>query len=148
MLPRVYADFNAIEYLDEGRTKAEMPLTGYGTLASLARQRLRLQEGMSLLLYEPDDIQCEAVAHYDPERKDPAGRIGEWVARFDPSRIRTSEENEAVLNGHPCVVCGQDFLAQTPVRAKSYRETCTTCGAHVMEPLAPPKVQPNPSGAA
>lgn len=48
--PYVYADFNGIEYLGPDRSEAVLDLAGYGTLACLARQRLRLAEGMALML--------------------------------------------------------------------------------------------------
>jgi hypothetical protein len=46
---------DAIEYLP-GVSCAEMLLTGFGALGSLARQGLRLEKGMSLVLFEPNDI--------------------------------------------------------------------------------------------
>jgi hypothetical protein len=138
-LPRIYADFNAIEYLGEGSSSAEVPLTGYGTLASLARQKLRLFEGMAVLLYEPSDIECEAVVHFDYSRKDPAGRVGAWVARIaDHRAIRDSKQSEEPSSEHPCIICGGDFAPQL-AGARNYMETCIHCGASVMEPMAPPK---------
>jgi len=138
-LPRVYADFNAIEYLGEGPFAAELALTGYGTLASLARQKLRLVEGMAVLLCEPNDIECEAVVHFDSSRKDPAGRSGEWIALIaDHRAIRDSKEADASSNEHPCIVCGNDFATQL-IANRNYEETCSHCGASVMEPMAPPK---------
>lgn len=86
-LPRIRVDFNAIEYTPDAQ-HAMMPLTGYGTLASLARQRLRLSEGMALVLIEPNDIECEVTVHFDRMRTDPAGRQGAWVARFDHRLVR------------------------------------------------------------
>ena len=137
--PRIYADFNAIEYLDNERSIAEVALTGYGTLASLARQRLRLVEGMALLLYQPNDIECEAVAHFERFRRDPADRSGEWVARLDARKIRDCLHPEEASNEHPCIVCGRDFLAQPSTVARNYKENCIGCGASVMEPMAPPE---------
>ena len=137
--PRVYADFNAIEYTGDGKT-AEIALTGYGTLASLARQRLHLVEGMALLLYEPNDIECEAVVYFDSSRRDPAGRKGEWVARIDDHRMtRSSFAPEELSNEHPCSVCGTDFAVRTTTVVRNYTESCPKCGASVMAPLAPPK---------
>jgi ribosomal protein L37AE/L43A len=135
-LPRVYADFNAIEYLpNSGR--AEMRLTGYGTLASLARQRLRLSEGMPLVLFEPDDIECEVTVHFDSERTDPAGRKGEWVARFNHhSVLNCTQKEEASAQPHPCIVCGAQSFGQE--RSRTYTEVCSVCGASVMEPMLPP----------
>ncbi|WP_061534435.1 hypothetical protein [Collimonas arenae] len=138
-MPRVYADFNAIEYGGEGDFSAEMALTGYGTLASLARQRIRLIEGMSLLLYEPNDIECEAVAHFDSSRKDPAGRLGAWIAKIsDHRKIRDCFVERESSYAHPCFVCGNDFAAQSNT-LKNLREVCINCGTSVMEPMAPPQ---------
>ena len=137
-MPRIYADFNAIEHTSN-TSAAEMPLTGYGTLASLARQKLRLTEGMALLLFEPNDIECEVTVHFDRSRNDPAGRIGEWVARFDPRKIQDRSHASDSSSAHPCIVCGHDFAAVFLTSGRHYTEVCAGCGASVMEPLAPPK---------
>lgn len=137
-LPCIYADFNAIEYIDSERTKAEMALTGYGTLSSLARKSLRLEEGMVLILYEPNDIECEVTTHFDHARKDPAGRSGAWVARFDPRKIKDTLRPEERSKEYPCISCGQDFLAHPSKSLRNYTESCTHCGASVMEPMAAP----------
>ena len=137
-LSRVYADFNAIEY-PLGAALAEMPLTGYGTLSSLARQRLRLSEGMVLVLFEPNDIECEATVHFDTERTDPAGRKGEWVARFNQHGVQDcTRKDEPVTVQHPCIVCGAQTFGQEH-SCRTYTEECHVCGASVMEPMLPPK---------
>jgi hypothetical protein len=137
-LPRVYADFNALERGDD-QAAARMALTGYGTLMSLAQQNLRLAEGMALLLYEPDDIECEATVHFESGRVDPAGHVGAWVAWLDPRCIRDCKLSSKELKAHPCIICGTDFMAQTHALGRNYREVCASCGASVMEPMAPPK---------
>lgn len=135
-LPRVYADFNAIEY-PPGASFAEMPLTGFGTLSSLARQRLRLLESMAVVLFEPNDIECEATIHFDRSRTNPAGTLGEWVARFDPNSVRyLPQTGEPHSNEHPCIVCGMPFFGEECGR--TYSDTCINCGASVMEPMLPP----------
>jgi hypothetical protein len=134
-LHKVYADFNAIEYRADEPAIATVALTGYGTLASLATQKLRLSEGMSVLIFEPNDVECEATVHFDLSRLDPAGRMGEWVARVVHRNIRSSTEPGSAGAELPCLVCGATF----PSQPRNYRETCATCGASVMEPLAPPK---------
>ena len=135
----IYADFNALEGAAEGAPFAEMEITGYGTLASLARQRVRLIEGMELLLFEPNDIECRAVAHFDAFRRDPAGRIGAWVARIPtPVTVRDSTQAEEPSGEHPCMVCGGNFADQFASFGRNYTETCAYCGASVMAPMAPP----------
>lgn len=139
-LPRVYADFNAIEGPIKGSSILEMPLTGYGTLASLARQKLQLSEGMLMLFFEPGDIECEATVHFDTSRKDPANRVGEWVAQIDPASIRDNNGLEESSNAHPCIVCGHDFMTGLgSSAARNYKEVCICCGASVMAPMANPE---------
>ena len=136
--PRVYADFNAIEYVPESTTQAILALTGYGTLASLSRQRIRLTEGLALIFYEPNDIECEGVAHFDATRKDPAGRVGEWVARIDHQDIRDCTQDDPLSSDHPCIGCGTDLAQAFKNRARNYTEHCPKCGESVMAPMAPP----------
>ena len=135
-LPYIYADFNALNpHADDAIV--EMQITGYGTLASLARQKLRFTEGMAMVVYEPMDIECEATAHYDSLLKDPAGRPGAWVVRLNPTNIRESVQSQDNNGEHPCIICGHDFKVSF-ARGRNYTEHCVSCGASVMEPLAPP----------
>ena len=79
-LPCVYADFNGGEFVDGDPSRYVLALTGYGTLASLARQGIRLVEGMRVLFFEPDDIEAVGILYFDWSRSDPAGRVGESMA--------------------------------------------------------------------
>jgi hypothetical protein len=139
VLPYVYADFNAIEHLASSKNRAQIPLTGYGTLRSLAQQRLRLVNGMRLILFEPEDIECEGVAHFDLNRTDPVGRKGEWVVFIDSSKIRDCTLSPDKNESHPCVVCGTDLTATFEKAGRTYEETCPVCGTSVMAPLFPPQ---------
>ena len=133
-LPQVYADFNAIEHGSSQTELATIPLTGYGTLSSLASQGLRLSEGMQVLIYEPEDIECEAVVHFDRSRTDPAGRQGEWVALVRPTEIRASSLTQEPSRNFPCLSCGELFTQAN----RSYREVCSGCGLSVMQSMGPP----------
>ena len=135
--PYIYTDFNALEYTDEERIRGEIPLTGYGTLASLARQQLSLVEGMRFVAYEPNEIECDAIAHFDPIRTDPAGRRGEWVAVIDANLIRETTRDTETSNHHSCSKCSRD-LKESPTYQRSYVEVCPFCGTSVMTPLDPP----------
>jgi hypothetical protein len=139
-IPHVYADFNALPGAARraGVQTVAMEITGYGTLQSLASQGIRLAEGMLLLLYEPNDIQCEAVAHFDKELLDPAGRVGAWVGVLDPSNVKDSAVPEPSSGAHPCISCGFDLSAHLLAHGRKYAEHCPRCGASVMEPMAPP----------
>ncbi len=52
------------------------------------RRPCGLEEGMSLILFEPNDFECNATAHFDQSRADPDGLRGAWVARFDRHAVR------------------------------------------------------------
>jgi hypothetical protein len=136
--PRVYADFNAIEYPADGTCYALLPLTGYGTLASLSRQRLRLTEGRPLILFEPNDIECNATAHFEERRLNPVGTLGEWVALIPKNEFRDTFGDEELSMQHPCYGCGVDLNSQVPPGWRSYQEACNVCGTPVMAPLLPP----------
>jgi hypothetical protein len=138
-IPRVYADFNSIEYQDAAHTSATVGLTGYGTIASLSKLKLQLTEGQQLLLYEPNDIEVEGVAFFDRKRIDPAGRPGEWMARLDPRNIRDAMPTTESPHEHPCFGCGYDLLPHLKAVGQRYIEICPNCGTSVMAPLEPPK---------
>jgi hypothetical protein len=136
--PRVYADFNSIEYSSIDRSVASIDLTGYGTLASLSNQKLRLFEGMKVLLYEPNDIEVEGVAYFDRAQTDPAGRTGKWFARIH-SNIRDSAHPATEHHDHLCFGCGRSLLPHLKAVGQQYAEFCPHCGTSVMAPLAPPE---------
>lgn len=140
-VPVVYADFNAMMKAAKrvGLPEVEMAITGYGTLQSLASQGVRLAEGMPLLLFEPNDIQCTATAHFDDRLVDPAGRVGAWVAVLDPSKIHDSQLSAPSDVSHPCISCGFEFTKYLQVHCRHYEEHCPECGASIMEPMAPPR---------
>lgn len=137
--PRIYADFNSIEYLNADHSSATVGLTGYGTLASLSKLKLRLTEGMALLLYEPNDIEVQGSAHFDRERKDPAGRSGEWIAFIDPREIKDCAQGEPAHFEHDCFGCGRNLLPHLKAVGQRYSEFCPHCGTSVMAPLASPE---------
>lgn len=139
-IPCIYADFNAVLCAKkrEGTSEVEMPITGYGTLQSLAQQGIRLTEGMPLLLFEPGDIQCEAFAHFDDQLTDPAGRVGAWVAVLNLNDVQDSTMPWP-SDLHPCISCGADLRDHLRTHGSGYVEHCPRCDASVMEPMAPPR---------
>jgi len=136
-LPCVYADFNGGEFVGGNPMDYVLRLTGYGTLASLARQGIRLVEGMRILFFEPNDIEAIGVVFFDRTRRDPAGREGEWVARIE-SEVRDTSLGEMDSRAHPCFRCRQDLRPHLSIVGQQYRESCPSCSASVMAPMAPP----------
>lgn len=136
-LPRIYADFNSIEHHSEN--EATLDLTGYGSLASLSREKIQLREGIKLLLCEPDDIEVEGTTFFDTSHKDPAGRTGRWLVRINPKLIRDSQYTETNPESHPCFTCRKELSDYLKGVGQRYNEFCPYCGTSIILPLAPPK---------
>ncbi len=137
--PRIYVDFNALEYARDGSGLAEVSITGYGTLASLSCQKLQLTEGLEVVIFEPENIESLGLTRFDPLRVDPAGRTGEWVVRIDPKQVQDCKVGQTPPNSHPCFGCGIDLQPHLEAIGRSYSEICPSCGTAVMAPLAPPR---------
>jgi hypothetical protein len=89
-LPRVYADFNdLLRYRDRVRLRT------HGARADLERQRVALEEGMELELYDfdeneqgkPDDLIARGTVYWDPDEE-------AWMARLDMTSIKHRSEVE------------------------------------------------------
>jgi hypothetical protein len=135
-LPRVYADFNSLEYINEDGSISRLGLTGYGTISSLSRQKLRLVEGMPIICFEPNDIEVQGIAHFDNSVCDPAGRIGSWFAIIDQHKVKNVDISEEENFEHPCFHCGANLKEHLHRVGQHYNEHCPNCGTSVMAPLA------------
>jgi hypothetical protein len=76
-VPRVFADFHNAD--SQGRLR----LNCVGTVQDLARQGVRLREGLSLRLYS-EDLEVEGIVRHSAEE-------GTWVAVIDWNAIETKE---------------------------------------------------------
>jgi hypothetical protein len=138
---KIYADFNGIVVCPGGLPNSCLDLTGYGTLASLSRHRIRLSEGLVLTFYEPDDIEVEAEVFYDTTHRGKFTAPGRWLARFNSVKIRNSEVTEARERPeHLCFTCRLDLTEYLRLVGRQYNEACPSCGTSVMHPLLPPGV--------
>ena len=92
--PRVYADFQDLD--DSNRLR----LTCAGTTEDLARQGVRLQEGLVLTLYaddaecegRPDELRAEGVVQFNAEQQC-------WVAAIDWEAVRHASDDESPSGG-------------------------------------------------
>ncbi|MFZ6818759.1 hypothetical protein [Undibacterium sp. Ji22W] len=138
-LPRVYADFNSLEYVNEDGSISRLGLTGYGTISSLARQQLRLVEGMPLIFFEANEIEVQGFAHFDNSVRDPAGRIGAWFGVVDQHKVKNVDISEEANFEHPCSHCRASLNEYLKRVGQQYNEYCPNCGTSVMAPLSPPE---------
>ena len=137
-IPFVYADFNSIERYTFGGYDSRVGMTGYGSIASLSTQRIKLREGMDLIVYEPLDIEATGVAHFDLNCSDPAGRIGMWFVLVNNKDIRDSKYSSEAGGTHLCFGCRYDLKEHLDKSGRRYQEKCPRCGTEIMTPLSPP----------
>jgi hypothetical protein len=72
--PRIYADFHNAD------SKGRVRLTCVGTIEDLARQGIRLVEGLPIVLHD-EELEAEGVVEYSRDE-------GSWVASIDWDAIR------------------------------------------------------------
>ena len=143
-MTRIYADFNA--QLDPGGPGRPglVCLERLGTLRDLCDARIRLREGLPLLLYtdstEDEDIEIEAIARWiaDPA----AANGGIWAGEFAPAAFRDVPKyrDRDVLEWFPCGACGFNLADDIRRSGLNSSTTCPQCGVRVHSPIAPPAV--------
>jgi hypothetical protein len=92
--PRIYADFSNAD--PQGRVR----LTCVGTEEDLARQGVRLREGLQLILYsddlddagQPDDLLADAVVTYSKAE-------GCWMATVNWAAIQHASDERPAAGG-------------------------------------------------
>jgi hypothetical protein len=127
-IPRIFADFN-------GLTDNEVGLEYFGSLRDLSRLRLRLSEGMKLVVYDPSDgdevMEMEGMAAY---------RHGRWGAVLDASSFRRVP-NQSVSEppfDFPCFHCGKDIYGWLCESKLQEDTACPECRGLVKEALRKP----------
>ena len=136
---RVYADFNGVDGVTGEPAMCHLLLTGYGTIASLNNQQIRLREGMRLIFFTPNDIEVEGDVFFDRENPGKFSAVGQWKAKYNQDEVRDSivgEEGDPLK--HLCFDCRLDLKDYLKTVGQSYAETCPNCGTDVMYPLLPP----------
>jgi hypothetical protein len=137
---KIYADFNGVTGCPDETPMTCLFLTGYGTLASLSNHQIRLREGMSLTFYTPGDIEVEGEVFFDKTTPSKFNSLGQWLARFDETEVRNSEEgDEPELMEHLCFNCRLDLTEYLRLIGRQYKESCPSCGTDIMYPLLPPE---------
>ncbi len=131
-MKRVYADFNDLpRSTDDDR---RMWLAYYGSIRDLARQRIRLREGMRLTLYDSsdgdEDMEVEAVVRFDASATDL--RLN-WYIEVELSTFRRvpHSPDESFSMSMPCTHCGVD-LEGTPTHLDA-STLCPRCGGLVLD---------------
>lgn len=134
----MYADFNGLRPYASSEFDSRVSLTGYGSLRSLAAQKLQLVDGMRMIIFEPNDVEADGIASFDSSEVDPAGRRGEWFVLVNENEIRRSNRAEPTDQTHRCFECGADLDEMLKANGRKYTEKCPECSTSIMAPLKPP----------
>jgi len=128
--PRIYVDFN-----DLG---PEIGLAYNGTLRDLSQQKIRLRDGMALVLYDEDGdevMEVQAVAQHQPDAS--SNPQLQWRAHVDLDTFRRSVSVSITSKEFhiPCFTCGVDVYRRAIGRKLAGMDfTCANCSARVLEP--------------
>lgn len=133
---RIYADFNGVEECTSSSGELCLDLTGYGTLASLSYHRIKLHEGLSLALADPDGLSVRGVVFFDQERV--TKTCSGWFAKFQRTEMLESEHLTHDYDTHLCYKCRKNIKPHLDVVGRQFIEECPFCGTSVMFPLSPP----------
>ncbi|WP_430427998.1 hypothetical protein [Parasphingorhabdus sp.] len=135
--PFIYADFNALEEYAPDNGLCRIGLTGYGTLASLNKHKIRLFDGLRLRLSDQDELAVVAEVIFDANRI--ATNCSGWFGKFHRDEIFKIEVRNHVGKSHLCFSCREDIHPYLNQIGRSYSEHCPHCGTAIMFPMLPPE---------
>lgn len=136
ILQKIYADFNNLEHF-ENDDFVYLNLTGYGTLASLSNNQIRLAEGMKLHFY--DDCGTAVIADVFFYGNLINNHCSGWFAKFRNEDIFYEPVVEHDFLIHLCSRCRRNiYLDLDQTIGRQYKGACIHCGELIMTPLLPP----------
>ena len=141
-MTKVYADFNALLDVGGPGRHGLVHLDRLGTLRDLCAARLRLREGLTLILRsdssEDEDLEIEATVRWSSDPRALDG--GCWVGEFDPEAFRDvpAQSERSVSDWFPCGSCGTNLAADIRRSGLNSSTTCVACGTRVHALIAPP----------
>lgn len=132
---QIYADFNGVELCGSDSNILHLDLTGYGTLASLSLNQIRLKEGQLLEFADPDGLSVCATVFFDEKRV--SNNCSGWFAMFHKADISESGNLEHDFCSHLCFKCRKNIKPYLDMVGRQFNEICPFCGTSVMHPLSP-----------
>ncbi len=134
--PRLYADFNGLQYSPRSSSMMALYLHYRGTLADLGQLRLALSEGLEVDVYsdsdEHEDLEVTGLVRFDHSS-------GMWFVEFENDAVRYVPTRPGTHDRiMECWTCGADLTQQIHDRGLSLGDRCDACGVRVHAPLDPP----------
>lgn len=134
--PIIYADFHGLRPSSQTHGMSAVPLDSYGSLRDLSNQQVRLQEGLSIVIYadssEQEDLEADATVYFD-------SNLGLWLAEIDEGRIRHvpihASWNKAEFL---CIQCRRNLESHFEEQGRNQQTTCPNCGVEITTAVKPP----------
>jgi len=138
MKKKIYADFNGITNLGDSSYEY-IDLCGYGTLASLSYYKIKLEKGMEVTLFEPGDIEVDAVIEFISSETDKYNPLGKWFGKYKGETVKASNTEGEYNQEHLCFNCRYNLEEHLNDVGRQYNESCPICKTAIMYPLSPPE---------
>ncbi len=133
----IYADFNGIEDCINDLDSVLLDLTGYGTLASLSFHKIKLYEGLSIELCDPEGLMATGMILFDKTKV--SNNCSGWFAKFMKDKISEGEPIEHDYSKHLCFNCRENIKEHLDKVGRQFNEECPFCGTSVMFPITSPE---------
>jgi hypothetical protein len=136
--PRIYADFNGLRRPERTGGRLAVALDTFGTLRDLANAGIRLSEGLELTVYDwsddEEDLEAQATAHYDPERRVWWADLGARGYEYVPKRGRPIDPRFL------CLGCRRDLASDPDTWGDGVPRVtaCPRCATAVDAAIDPP----------
>ena len=136
-IPVVYADFNGIRISRQTNNSHVVPLDTYGTLKGLTNQKIRLKEGMELVIYmdsaDDEDLEAKSIVHFDPSNQF-------WVAEINKDDILyVPGHQEWHQEEFLCFQCRKNLEPFFEKHGRNKQTCCPDCGFSIFYPISPPE---------
>jgi hypothetical protein len=132
----IYADFNGIEKCKADPDSVLLNLTGYGTLASLSLHKIKLYEGGTIDLCDPEGLMATGILLFDKTKV--SNNSSGWFAQFKRNEISEGEPIDHDYSNHICFNCRENIKKHLDKVGRQFNEVCPYCGTPVMCPLSAP----------
>lgn len=134
---KIYADFNGVEACTSGSNMLCLDLTGYGTLASLSLNKLKLKEGQTLDFSDTEGLSVSGEIYFDKDQV--SGNCSGWFAKFQRGDISEGEPLDHDYDTHTCFTCRNNIKPYLDSVGRQFKENCPFCDTSVMITLSNPR---------
>ena len=135
--PRIYADYNGLQASSRNLSKLAVALDTFGTLRVLSNARVRLQDGVQLVIFDysddEEDLENTVTVYWEEARNRWLAKFLEEDVVYIPKRDRT-ENNEFL-----CLKCRLPLQGHIEKNETNENSACPRCGEKIFAAIKPPE---------